>query len=117
MEPTEEVLDEIAQNFACEFPHFVADQLETQDVSLETIKAATRKVVGPLIMSAFMMVATHENAKTAHEWMMSVLTECAQTIEQQMTNEGMQTKFDISGAFIHREGEEPPPKDESNRWG
>lgn len=116
MEPTDETLEEIAQNFACEFPHFVADQLETHDVSLETIKTATRMVVVPLVMSAFMMVATKESAKTAHEWMMSVLTECAQTIQKQMSNQGMQTKFDVSGAFIHKE-EEPPLKDESSRWG
>lgn len=116
MEPTEEVLEEIAQSFACEYPYYVADQLETQDISLETIKDATKKVIGPLALSTFMMVATKEDPGKAHEWFMSVLTECAQTIQHAMSEQGMQTKFDISGAFIRKE-EPESGSDESSRWG
>lgn len=111
MEHDDKALEEIAKEYATYYPEFVADKLEVDDVSVETVQVATEKVVCPLILASFVMTLNQKGAQQAHEWFMSIMAKCGQAIENDLNERGMNTKVDVTGTFIHRE------KDESNRWG
>lgn len=112
MDPTSETLEKIAKEYATYYPYWVAEMLETEDVDLETIQKATERVVGPLVLAAFMMTLRQRDPKTAHEWFMALLVTCGQSLETELNKIGMDTKVDVSGTFIHREQN----RDESGEW-
>jgi hypothetical protein len=112
-DPTSDILEKIAKEYATYYPYWVAEMLETEDVSLETIQKATERVVGPLVLAAFMMTLRQKDPQKAHEWFMSLLVSCGQLIESELNKIGMNTKVDVSGTFVHREQD----RDESGQWG
>jgi hypothetical protein len=114
MENFDDALDEIAKEYASKYPYFVANGLGEENVSLQIVQEATKRIVCPLILSAFVMTIKHgESPSTAHEWFMSVLSECGKAIEEELCKAGMNTKVDVSGTFIRKE----EPRDESSHWG
>lgn len=110
--PEEDTLEKIAKEYATYYPHWVAEMLETEDVSLETIQKATERVVCPLILAGFMMTLKQKDPQIAHEWFMSVLVSCGQAIEAELNKIGMDSRVDVSGTFIRKD----QARDESGEW-